>query len=85
MLKATVENTAADVRIYLFVYDNLGTERARADSITYGAGASATVAMAVAGTYYVQVLAGDQGPISAAPRAAVSPSFTMPYTLTVSQ
>ncbi|HXU83458.1 MAG TPA: PPC domain-containing protein [Polyangia bacterium] len=85
MVKATVDNTAGDVRTVVFIYDSLGTERARADSVTYGAGASATVAMAVAGTYYVQVLAGDQGPISAAPRAAVSPSFTVPYTLTVSQ
>jgi hypothetical protein len=41
--------------------------------------------MAVAGTYYVQVLAGDTGAHLGRARPAVSPSFTMPYTLTVSQ
>jgi hypothetical protein len=84
MLKATVENTASDVRVLFALYDGLGTERIRSDGLTYGAGASLTFA-ATAGTYFLAVQAGDQGPVSAANRASVSPSFTMPYTLTVSQ
>jgi hypothetical protein len=84
MLKATVENTASDVRIALFAYDSLGTERSRADSVTLGAGASVMIP-ATPGTYYLQVFAADQGPAAAGPGLTVSPSFTMPYTLTVTQ
>jgi hypothetical protein len=84
MLKATVENTAGDLRIGLFVYDSLGTERGRADSVTFGAGASLMVPT-MAGSYFVQVVSGDQGPVAAGASANVSPSFTTPYTLTVTQ
>jgi hypothetical protein len=84
MLKATVENAAADVRIGLFVYDSLGVERGRADSVTYGAGATLTVPI-MAGTSYVQVVAVDLSPFTAGTGTTVSPSLTMPYTLTVSQ
>ena len=84
MLKATVENTAGDVHIALLAYDSLGVEKARADSNTLGAGTSVMIP-ATAGTYYIQVLAGEPGPVAANAGLTVSPSFTMPYTLTVTQ
>jgi hypothetical protein len=84
MVKATVVNSAADVRALLFLYNPLGTEVMRADSFNGGAGAS-VMAPVMAGTHYLLVLAADPGPQSAAGSPTVSQSFTMPYTLTVSQ
>src|SRR6185436_6119746 len=84
MLKVTVDNAASDVRIWLFAYDGLGTERGRADSVTAGAGASVMVP-AMAGPYYIQIQAGEQGPASAGRGLTLPPSFSTPYTLTVTQ
>jgi hypothetical protein len=84
-LQATVQNSAGDVGILVILYDALGTERVRMDSTNAGAGASAMLATVSPGTYYILVLATGNGPQSAGPGMAVAPSFTTPYTLTVSQ
>lgn len=84
IVKATVENAAIDVRVVLSIHDPLGNERTR-EIGGAGGGSSATFMMATPGTHYIQVAAFDQGPISAGGGQMVSASFTMPYTLTVTQ
>jgi len=84
IVKATVENAAIDVRVVVGIHDPLGNERAR-EIGGVGGGSSATLMMATPGTHYIQVAAFDQGPISAGAGQMVSASFTMPYTLTVTQ
>jgi hypothetical protein len=84
IVKATVENAATDVRVFVSIHDPLGNEKVR-EIGGMGGGASATFMMATPGSHYVQVFAIDPGPTSAAAGLTVSSSFTMPYTLTVTQ
>jgi hypothetical protein len=81
-----VENAAADVRPVISFYDSLGRENTvgRGDG-GWGAGTTATVPIPTADTYHVLVTNFPPGSMAAGVGMTVSPSFTMPYTITVSQ